>query len=276
MAFRSLGQFLALSVPLAAARPYSGSAGVSLLSPRQDTGSLPRPELGSIPYGTDIRACNVAGQVALTFDDGPGPFTSQLLDILDRNGVHATFFLCGNNGQDDISTPGSAWPALVQRMHAAGHHIGSHTYTHPDLSTLSPADQKADIVENERALASILGFFPTYLRPPYTSCGESCSATLLELGYHEANYNIDTLDWQGDYDAARSRFTAALAGSNPASAGFISLAHDIHERTVTELAQFLIDETRAAGYQLVTMGECLGDPVANWYRDPTTGGSWMG
>lgn len=183
MDFRSLCQFLVLSAPLAAARPYAGPAGG--LAPRQDTGSLPRPALGSIPYGPDIRTCNVPGKVALTFDDGPGPYTSQLLDLLDSNGVKATFFVCGNNGQGDISTPGTAWPALVQRMHSAGHHIGSHTYTHPDLSTLSPADQKADIVENERALTAILGFFPTYLRPPYTSCGESCSSTLAELGYHQ-------------------------------------------------------------------------------------------
>ena len=175
MDFRSLCQFLVLSLPLAAARPFSGS-------PRAVS---PRPNLGSIPYGPDIRACNVPGQVALTFDDGPGPYTSQLLDILDSNNVKATFFVCGNNGQGDISTPGSAWSAIVQRMHQSGHQIGSHTYTHPDLSTLSPEEQRADILENERALASILGFFPTYLRPPYTSCGESCSSTLAELGYHQ-------------------------------------------------------------------------------------------
>jgi hypothetical protein len=85
------------------------------------------------------------------------------------------------------------------------------------------------------------------------------------------NYDIDTKDWAGDYNYARNVYTSILSQHNPASSSWISLEHDIKEQTVYSLTQYLIDQARTLGYRLVTLGECLGDPAANWYRDPRTG-----
>jgi hypothetical protein len=86
------------------------------------------------------------------------------------------------------------------------------------------------------------------------------------------NYDIDTLDWQGNYTAAELNFVNPLHATTPAKSSFVSLAHDIHNQTVTQLVPYMIQQAQQLGYQFTTVGECLGDPVSNWYRDPVTGG----
>lgn len=232
-----------------------------------NTTSIPRPKLGSVPYGISIRTCTVPGKVALTFDDGPYIYTSDLLDLLKTRGVKATFFIVGNNGgKGQINDPKTGYPALIQRMHKEGHQIGSHTWSHQDLSTLTRQQRYDQVIKNEMALADILGFFPTYLRPPYMSCNADCLADLEALGYHVSNYNIDTLDWQGNYPHSKAIYQGALQSGNPHSNGWIALAHDIHSQTVHELVGFMIDTLQAQGYTSALYGECLGDPQENWYR----------
>ena len=87
---------------------------------------------------------------------------------------------------------------------------------------------------------------------------------------------MDTKDYEGDYDYARRMFQGNVtgAGEDPKVASHIVLSHDIRKATVHGFAQFMIDEARDAGFQLVTMGDCLGDPSENWYRDAETGQSW--
>lgn len=87
----------------------------------------------------------------------------------------------------------------------------------------------------------------------------------------QTNYNLDTKDWRDGVDQARLNYEAGVDASDPYSAGIIALAHDIHASTVHELTQFMVDKARMAGYELVTIGECFGDPPGNWYRDAKTG-----
>ena len=87
----------------------------------------------------------------------------------------------------------------------------------------------------------------------------------------QANYNLDTKDWRDGADQAKLNYKAGIDSSDPHSVGLIALAHDIHATTVSELTQFMIDKARTAGYELVTLGECMGDPPSNWYRDAYTG-----
>jgi peptidoglycan/xylan/chitin deacetylase (PgdA/CDA1 family) len=131
-----------------------------------------RTKLGSIPYGGNgIYECVTPGTVAITYDDGPiANYTDHILDIFQSYNAKATFFITGNNiakGQIDV-TPG--YTASIKRMAAYGHQIASHTWTHLDLSAISAADRKAQMVKNEMAIRNIVGFFPTYMRPPYSSC----------------------------------------------------------------------------------------------------------
>ncbi|KAK1756360.1 hypothetical protein QBC47DRAFT_185055 [Echria macrotheca] len=237
-----------------------------------DTSKTPRPRFGNVPYGVDITSCTVKGKMALTFDDGPYIYTSELLDLLKKNDVRATFFIVGNNGaKGQINDPSSGYVPIVQRMISDGHQVGSHSWSHADLE-LSTAEQRtSEIVNNEIAIASILGVIPTYFRPPYTSCGSACYDALNSFGYHVVNYDVDPKDWEDGGVKAEEIFSGIVMPSNPANSAFITLSHDIQPFTVHGFAQYMIDMAREKGFEFVTVGECLGDPAGNWYRDPSTG-----
>lgn len=126
--------FLAMASPKPARGTESGGgiapwAGSGPDPPPRDTSRVANPfalaESSSVPLGTIITSCTVPGTVALTFDDGPYIYTNQVLDLLRNNNIHATFFLNGNNWQSILTDDSKA---LVQRMVAEGHQIGSHTY----------------------------------------------------------------------------------------------------------------------------------------------------
>jgi len=254
---------------------YGPACDANQTPPGTNTSSVPRPLLGNIPYGVSIQHCSIPGKVALTFDDGPYIWTGDLLDILKANNVTATFFIVGNNGgKGQINDPKTGYPAIIQRMYAEGHQIGSHTWSHQDLSTLTHQQRMDQIVKNEIAITDILGFFPTYLRPPYESCDSDCMNDLGVMGYHVLNYDVDTLDWQENYPNSQQIFLSALQSGKPATSSFIELTHDIHNGTVHGFTQFMINNLRQMGYTTALVGECLNDPRINWYRNPTTGQAW--
>jgi peptidoglycan/xylan/chitin deacetylase (PgdA/CDA1 family) len=150
-----------------------------------DTSKIPRPTFGNVPYGVDISHCSVTGKVALTFDDGPYIYTTELLDLLKSNNVRATFFVVGNNGgKGHINDPSTGYIPIIQRMIADGHQVASHTWSHQDLTAITPDQRRAQIVNNEIALNSILGVIPTYFRPPLTRCDATCYGDLKSFGYH--------------------------------------------------------------------------------------------
>lgn len=257
---------------------YSGVAcDAAITPPGESTKSIPRPHFGSIPYGSIITDCTIPGKMALTFDDGPYIYTATLLDILAANNVKATFYINANNGgKSPIYESATDYPGLLQNMLNAGHHIASHSWSHADLNLATAEELDDEIIKNEMAFNLIFGFIPTYFRPPYGNCNAACISALDSYGYHITNWNLDTLDWKYGPVGGAENFDAAVSPSNPLTDSFICLAHDIHESTVTQLALHMITAAKDAGYDLVTVGECLGDPMSNWYRNPTDGGPWMG
>ncbi|ROW00417.1 hypothetical protein VPNG_07939 [Cytospora leucostoma] len=216
--------------------------------------------------------------MALSFDDGPWEYTAELLDLLADYGANATFFVCGSNMDTEGQLTGHDHPQLLRRMVEEGHQVGTHTWGHMDLMTLDRDGVNDQMLRNEQALVETLGMIPTYFRPPYFSADGLALDAVGRLGYHVINADVDTRDWVGDYDAARANFDEGVrqAGlENDEAGGLIVLAHNIRERTVEELVAYMIDNARERGYRLVTVGQCLGDPERNWYRNPSTGGSWM-
>ncbi|KAK5435200.1 hypothetical protein LTR34_002703 [Exophiala xenobiotica] len=253
-------------------QPAFGNCTTSTGGPQPTTTAavvnVPRPKIGSVPYGSVIYGCAVPGDIAITFDDGPYIYTSDLLDLLSSNGVKATFFIVGNLHGAIDQTP--EWTSVIQRMNSEGHHIASHTWTHPDLTTLSSGERKDQMYQNEQAFVNILGKFPTYMRPPYLAFDGACQQDMSDLGYHVISTNLDTKDYENDSPDlivnSENTFNDTVTQNSPSSSSFIVLNHDIHEQTVHTLAQFEIDKARANGYRPVTVGECLGDPAGNWYR----------
>ena len=177
--------------------------------------------------------------VALTFDDGPkAETTSVLLDELARRGIHATFFIIGENvaGNED----------LLLRMEREGHQIGMHTFHHRSLGVVDGADFYAEVDELRRTLSDLLGREDFMLRPPY---GMITPSNRARAGAPIILWGVDPEDWR---DRDSDRQTAAIL--DHVTDGSIILLHDIYAASV-ETALRVADELMAKGYKLVTVEE---------------------
>ncbi|KAH7085739.1 glycoside hydrolase/deacetylase [Paraphoma chrysanthemicola] len=236
--------------------------------------NVSRPLIGNVSYdGMGIDHCAKPGTIALTFDDGPYNYTSHLLDVLAAYGAKATFFITGNNlgkGQIDIEETG--WPSVIRRMHADGHQIAGHSWGHFNMSSLNETEVTNQIVYLEMALRNILGFIPTYFRPPYDDCTtDVCKSVLKKLGYHITYQNVVNNDWQNDdgmkIEATKEKFLASMRQTNPRDSNYIFLLHDTHYQSSWNLTGYMMDYFELFNFsRSVTVGECMGDPKANWYR----------
>ncbi|KAK8027637.1 carbohydrate esterase family 4 protein [Apiospora marii] len=239
-----------------------------------NTTTLPRSKLGNVAYGgAGIYSCEKTGTVALTYDDGPSGYTNDLLDLLAKYNAKATFFMTGvNNNKGQIDDPATPFPAVIKRQHADGHQIASHTWSHADLSVITSAQRRDEMVKLEMAVRNILGFVPTYMRPPYSSCtAESgCERDMEQLGYHVVYFDLDTQDYlhtaADQIQTSKDIVSQFFAGQQSAAFDALSIGHDIHFQTVYNLTEFMLQTVSQQGYKFVTVGECLNDPVENWYR----------
>ncbi|KAI1815877.1 carbohydrate esterase family 4 protein [Poronia punctata] len=241
-----------------------------------DTSTIARPKVGNVPYGgAGIYDCVNNGDIALTFDDGPWEYTNDLLDKLARYQAKATFFVTGTNlHKGKLNDPSLPWASVIQRMAAEGHQIGSHTWSHENYSQLTTAQFQNQIYWNEIALNDILGYFPTYMRPPFSICPTStCGSQLAALGYHAIYFDLDTEGYLHDDPVAiqqsKNIWDANVPRSNPCRTSWLQIEHDIHYQTVYNLTDYFLDSLFKSGYRSVTVGECLGDPPENWYRAGT-------
>lgn len=233
-----------------------------------------RPQKGSVTYGgAGIYACRKPGTVAITYDDGPYIYTDEVLNKFAAAGFKATFFVTGINiGKGAID---EKWSAVIRRMVAEGHQVASHTWSHQDLSRITEAQVYDQMVKNEMAIRNIIGKYPTYMRPPYSSCNAVCQNVLAKLGYVISYFDLDTDDYnqltREKIEVAKNNFRNAVRPANPATQSKLAIAHDIHELTALNLTVTMIETLQARGFKGVTMGECMNEPVANWYRDSTPG-----
>lgn len=176
--------------------------------------------------------------VALTFDDGPGDRTDELLEQLGKYDARATFFMLGQKV--------SSHPEAVKKMKEIGCELGNHSYDHPNLAKLSADQVKKQIGDTNNKIKEIVGEGATVMRPPYGAI----SSTLKEnAGMPLILWNIDTLDWK-----TRNAKTTVDMVMNNVKDGDIILMHDIHTESV-DAAIELIPKLLEKGYQLVTVSE---------------------
>ena len=200
----------------------------------------------------------------------PYIYTDRVLDQFASYGFKATFFVTGiNNGKGAIdSTP--AWSNVIKRMVAEGHQVASHTWSHADLSKITDAQRMDEMVKNEMAIRNIIGKYPTYMRPPYSSCNAACQTTLKNLGYVVSYFDLDTDDYNqlSNIQVAKDNFKRILdeTPGGPTTGDRLAIGHDIHEQTALNLTGYMLQYLKSKGYRGVTMGECMGEPEANWYR----------
>lgn len=127
------------------------------------------------------------------------------------------------------------------------------------------------------AFNHILGFFPTYMRPPYSSCTQDCSTDMASLGYHVVYFDLDTEDYlhaeANTIQIAKNNFIGNLTTRTASTGDWLVIEHDIHYQTAYNLTEYMLQNLKSKGYKAVTVGECLGDPQENWYR-AGPGSSW--
>jgi peptidoglycan/xylan/chitin deacetylase (PgdA/CDA1 family) len=144
---------------------------------------------GSRLFGEALIAPSRPGELALTFDDGPNPaWTPRLLEILAGHDVRATFFLVGKSAQ--------AEPGLVRRIVAAGHLIGNHSWSHPNLALASPRRVQEELSRTKESLEEIAGAPVRFFRPPFGARRPVVFRVARSLGMVPVLWNAMTSDWR--------------------------------------------------------------------------------
>jgi cellulose synthase/poly-beta-1,6-N-acetylglucosamine synthase-like glycosyltransferase/peptidoglycan/xylan/chitin deacetylase (PgdA/CDA1 family) len=195
------------------------------------------------------------GVIALTFDDGPDPmWTPQILDVLARHQVGATFFVVGSQV--------ARHPDIARRLVDEGHEIGDHTFSHPDLEGLSGWRRDLEDSQTQMAIAQAAGVTTAMMRPPYSSfpnalddAGWAMVVDAGRRGYLTVLSDTDSRDW------ALPGVDAIVRNATPANgAGAVVLFHDgggDRAQTVAALDRF-IPQMRQQGYQFAPVSSALG------------------
>lgn len=177
--------------------------------------------------------------VALTYDDGPNPYsTPKILDTLEFYNAKATFFVLGNLA--------SRYPAIVQRTASTGCLVGNHSWSHSNLPTLKEQDMLPQITWTDNEIRKATGSIASVMRPPYGNHNdklrEICQKPLIL-------WNMDTLDWK--YRSSSRVANTVLSGVKD---GDIVLMHDIYS-TTAKATETIVPELLKRGFQLVTVEE---------------------
>lgn len=230
-----------LGMVLGAATAALVSAGYQSLSP---TGQWYGP--------TFVRLPRNSRKLALTFDDGPNdPYTSQLLEVLARHKVKATFFMVGRYVESR--------PDLVRSVAEAGHAIGNHTYAHPNLIFLSQGRVQAEIEGCTRALSDAVGQHSPLFRPPFGGRRPASLRVARSLGLKPVMWNVTGWDWKASSaEYIERKITSRVRG------GDVILLHDGgHERMGVDRSptvaatERVIARYKAEGYEFVTVPEMI-------------------
>jgi cellulose synthase/poly-beta-1,6-N-acetylglucosamine synthase-like glycosyltransferase/spore germination protein YaaH/peptidoglycan/xylan/chitin deacetylase (PgdA/CDA1 family) len=202
---------------------------------------------------------NVKNQVILTFDDGPDPtYTPQILDILKREKVPATFFVVGLQAENNIP--------LLQRIYNEGHEIGNHTFTHPNIATVSLERASTEMESTRLLIEAVTGRSTVLFRAPYNADSEPTGEDELkpialskEQNYYTVGESIDPNDWQigAKADSIYAR-TVAQYEANPEKG--IILLHDAggNREATVEALQRIIKYFKSKGIQFTTVANLLG------------------
>ena len=199
----------------------------------------PKPELAPAPAAPTPAPTTGNKVIALTFDDGPGPYTAHLLDILDQYGAKATFFLIGSKVSGQAS--------VVRSIQARGHQLGNHSWSHPELPKLSVDQIAGEIDRTNEAIRQATGVKPSILRPPYGAVNGVVLEQLRLRNMSSILWSVDTRDWADrNSQIVCSR---AVAGARP---GAVILMHDIHQTSVNAVP-CILSSLKQQGYSFVTI-----------------------
>lgn len=205
------------------------------------TGEEEVPSLAVMQYLN--QSFTEAPKIAITFDDGPNAqCTPVLLDGLKERNVKATFFLIGENAEQNRD--------LVKRMSEEGHLIGNHTYHHVEITRVSDEEAKREIEMTNDLIFEITGKYPEYMRPPFGLWQRKLES---EIQVFPTMWTIDPLDWTtGNVDEIVNKVVTEAEEND------IILLHDCYMSSV-KAALKIIDILQDEGYEFVTVDELIFD-----------------
>jgi len=219
-----------------------------------------------MPYVVDMYGGTQRKEVAISFDDGPDPeWTPKILDVLKKYGAKGTFFQIGAEVEK--------YPSVAERVFDEGHEIGNHTFTHPDISTISKRYFEVELNLTERLFESKYGVKPVLMRPPYAIDEAPDTADQVrplevaqDLGYIAVGEKIDPNDWRDNpRRTGKELADDVLANLPPCSpgnlrCGNIILLHDGGgDRSQTVMAlDLILAGLKERGYEVVPVSELMG------------------
>ena len=176
--------------------------------------------------------------VALTFDDGPSPYTKELIDTLKKNNATATFFILGNKVK--------AYKTVLKESIQNGNELGNHSYNHKWLIKLDSEHMLTQINDTQKIIQECLGYTPVLFRPTYGSVNNNMKKiTNLDI----VLWTVDTLDWK--YKSVDKIVKMATKNIKD---GDIILMHEIHKRSIEAVKQ-IIPILKKQGFTFVTISE---------------------
>jgi peptidoglycan-N-acetylglucosamine deacetylase len=205
--------------------------------PNQTEKSPSAPATGKHRSRSGANAPKRGGVVYLTFDDGPSPYTPAILNILRATHSTATFF--------ELGFRQAQYPAEAAQIRAQGSSVGNHTYSHPDLTKLTPSQIQWQVTHGPQSRC---------VRPPYGATNATVQRILSQLGLRQVLWTVDTRDW------SRPGITQIVktATSTQVGAGTIVLMHDgggNRSQTVAALPQ-IISTLQHQGYVIRRIPGC--------------------
>ncbi|KAF5377774.1 hypothetical protein D9757_008058 [Collybiopsis confluens] len=223
---------------------------------------------------TDITVCpGKKGDWGLSFDDGPGFYSTKLFNWLSEKNILATFFTVGSRVIER--------PDVLREEYMAGHEISVHTWSHPHLTTLTNAQIVAELGWTRKAIKEVLGVTPTTMRPPYGDIDDRVRAISLAMGMipiiwtrTSSGFSFDTFDWEIPGGAVTSnqslaQFNSILSNASSLQDGFIVLQHDLFGATVDMAVGYTLPAALSYSppYNLLPIGQCNGIPYTNMYLE---------
>ncbi|KAJ6581925.1 hypothetical protein B0H19DRAFT_929585 [Mycena capillaripes] len=232
---------------------------------------------GGYTRDTDIVACPEKMTWGVSFDDGPAPYSTNLLTYLAAKSISATFFVVGSRVIE--------YPGILINEYMAGHEIGVHTWSHPHLTTLTNAQIVAELGWTRKAIQTVLGVTPTTMRPPYGDIDDRVRMISLAMGMvpiiwtrTPAGVSFDTFDWEvaggsvvdGKVITGPDSFAAfenILGNASTLDTGFCVLEHDLYEMTVDLAIGYTLNAalTHNPPFKLEAIGKCSNIPTNNLY-----------
>ncbi|KAI0917589.1 hypothetical protein AcW1_007244 [Taiwanofungus camphoratus] len=226
---------------------------------------------GGCVRSTDITDCPTKNTWGLTYDDGPSPYTPDLLAYLDQQSLHTTFFVVGSRA---ISRP-----AMLQDEYMAGHQLAVHTWSHPYMTTKTTEQVIAELGWTKKIIHDATGVTPIYWRPPYGDIDDrvraiSTAMNLIPVIWTRISptQTFDTEDWflaAGLVSANQvlNNWDSIMGNSTKIDTGFIVLEHDLFQQTVDLAVGYILPEALAhqPTYNITPVVNCQDQPLANAY-----------